>query len=265
MTLAHNNSMENLQSKLPLLHASGTMNWGLEQAVLEFIESLVTKSSVTIETGAGMSTLLLAAKCCNHFCITPSDSEIELIRAYCQEHSIDVGNVRFCKGLSQDVLPQLDLPSIDLVIIDGGHGIPIPFVDWCYLAPRLKVGGVLILDDVQIWTGAVLRDFLKAEWQWELIREFEKAVAFRKISDSVITDWGQQPFVVAQSELPNDWKWLTNKLHGHLSGIVTAIMTIGAQGAANKDTASELQHIKAELLCCADQIEALCTKKTTPV
>ncbi len=246
---------------LPLLHDAGTANWGLEAGVLAFIDELVSRDSVTAETGIGMSTVLLAGKGCEHYAITSSEAEVAEVQTLCHQRGIDDSKVRFMVGNSQDVLPHLTMPALDVAIIDGGHGMPIPFVDWCYLAPRLKVGGILVVDDVWIWTGAVLRDFMRAEWQWELVRTFGKAVAFRKKQDPVMLDWGGQPYLMARSRVPPDWKWNCNTLHGHIAAIDATLAQIERQGKANAETIDNLQWVEGELLDCVRRIEGICARK----
>ncbi|MEQ1693172.1 MAG: class I SAM-dependent methyltransferase [Gemmatimonas sp.] len=245
----------------PRLHAGESDNWGLEANALQYLDGLVTRQSVTAETGAGMSTILFAEKGCEHYAITPSEQEVSAIKEQCRQRGIDDANVRYCLGFSQDILPQLRLPELDLVIIDGGHGFPIPFVDWCYLAPRLKIGGILLIDDIWLWTGTVLADFLRAEWQWELVQTFDKAVAFRKKQAAVITDWGAQPFVMARSNVPTDWKWTCNALHGHIAGLDAALALTERQGDANAETIETLQWVERELLDGVRRIEGICARK----
>jgi hypothetical protein len=51
------------------------------------------------------------------------------------------------------------LPPLDIVLIDGAHAFPFPFLDWYFTASALKAGGLLVIDDVQIATGTILADF----------------------------------------------------------------------------------------------------------
>ncbi len=81
------------------------------------------------------------------------------------------------------MLPALDLGELDLVLIDGSHSFPQVFIDWFYVQEALKVGGAVIVDDVHVWTGRVLRDFLEAEPEWSLERRFQgRTVAIRKVA-----------------------------------------------------------------------------------
>jgi hypothetical protein len=87
------------------------------------------------------------------------------------------------------------------LLIDGQHAFPTPFIDWYYTADKLRVGGILIIDDTQLWTGQVLKQFLLEEAEWSLIEEFSaRTVIFRKEKDySHEKWWGQQPYVVRKS------------------------------------------------------------------
>jgi predicted O-methyltransferase YrrM len=185
--------------------------------VLGAIDAAVGPGSCTLETGAGLSTVLFALRGARHVCITPAAGEVARIRAYCETHAIDLARVRFEVARSEHVLPRLDLPALDLVLIDGGHGFPTPFVDWCYTADRLRVGGVLVVDDVHLWTGAVLRDFLAEEPGWALRDEFAmRAVVFEKTAPlPELPEWFAQPYVARRSRrggavgrlVRRAWRW----------------------------------------------------------
>jgi hypothetical protein len=87
------------------------------------------------------------------------------------------------------------------VLIDGGHGFPTPFVDWYYAGKRLKAGGLLIIDDTHLWTGAVLRNFLTEQPGWTLVENFamRSAVFRRDTVDDHFDEWVHQPYVVKRS------------------------------------------------------------------
>lgn len=169
--------------------------------VLQAIDAVVRPGWRTVETGAGLSTVLFALRAAEHLCVTPVAAEVERIRAWCAARGIDLGRVRFEVARSEAVLPRLDLPELDLVLIDGGHGFPTPFVDWCYTADRLRVGGLLIVDDIHLWTGAILRDFLAEEPGWALRDEFPtRAVIFEKTAPMpALPEWFAQPYVARRS------------------------------------------------------------------
>lgn len=52
------------------------ISYALATDVLEFIDCQVQKSSVTLETGAGISTILFALKGADHTCIVPDAEEV---------------------------------------------------------------------------------------------------------------------------------------------------------------------------------------------
>jgi len=171
-------------------HADGTECWALGKKELEFIFDNVPPKSNTLETGAGLSTALLAYLKCNHTCISPAKEEHRRIKEFCVQSGISTENTTFITAFSQDVLPSLQCEPVDFLLIDGGHGFPIPFLDWLYGSQKLKVGGIVIVDDTQLWTGEILKEFLLAEHQWELVETFHTAVAFKKKSIDIIKDWG---------------------------------------------------------------------------
>ena len=132
------------------------------------------------------------------------------IRAYRAAHAVDLGGVRFAIGRSEDVLPTLSLRDLDVALIDGGHGFPTPFVDWCYMAQPLRVGGLLVIDDIHLWTGRVLRDFLREEPGWTMRAEFPmRAVVFEKTAPMpALPEWFAQPFVRRRSSRRDaDTRW----------------------------------------------------------
>jgi predicted O-methyltransferase YrrM len=169
--------------------------------VLETIDAALRPGQRSVETGAGLSTIVFALRGADHVCVTPAVSEVEKIRAYCAAHAVDLGGVRFAIGRSEDVLPTLSLRDLDVALIDGGHGFPTPFVDWCYMAEPLRVGGLLVIDDIHLWTGRVLRDFLREEPGWTMRAEFPmRAVVFEKTAPMpALPEWFAQPFVRRRS------------------------------------------------------------------
>lgn len=198
-----------LLTSAPGIHGSGEVTYGISDDTLRFLDGNVTPESRTLETGAGLSTLLFAFKGATHTCITPSAGEVERLERHCAERGVSTERVRFVVDVSQRALPALEETArgLDLVLIDGGHGFPIPFVDWLFTAPRLRVGGLLVVDDTQLWTGEVLRDFLLAESAWRPEATFSRGCAFRKASDDVLKEWNHQPYVHDRSFAWEDGRW----------------------------------------------------------
>jgi hypothetical protein len=77
------------------------------------------------------------------------------------------------------------------VLVDGAHAFPYPTLDWWFLAPHLKVDGLMLLDDAYMPPVAAVVDHLRGSAAWALERpaSFRTAVA-RKLADEVPRpDW----------------------------------------------------------------------------
>ncbi|MBU2103029.1 MAG: class I SAM-dependent methyltransferase, partial [Candidatus Omnitrophica bacterium] len=177
--------------------------FALHTEVLEYICNTIGAGSNTLETGSGLSTVLFASRGSHHICIDPNREVLENIKAYCRECGVSVQGVTFYGERSENILPSLELNSLDLVLIDGHHAFPIPFIDWFYAARALKVGGVLIIDDINIWTGNVLKEFLLLESEWNIVKEVPRqAIIFRKEKEGGFSKQHyRQPFVMLKSDI----------------------------------------------------------------
>ena len=185
--------LQQLLADPPALHGSTTHS--LVRGALEWIDQL-PRPLRTLETGCGLSTLVFVLRGDEHVCITPDADEPDRVRRYCAEHEIDTGRVTFKIERSEVVLPTLAAQPRDLVLIDGSHAFPHVFLDYFYSAQALTIHGTLIVDDVHLWTGKVLRDFLQSEPEWEIVEEWDgRTSAFRKISKLRPRDWFDQPYV----------------------------------------------------------------------
>ena len=198
--------LDQLFADAPALHgpagAPGPTH-GLLDDALRFIDRTVRAGDRTLETGSGYSTILFALKSTQHVCIVPQRQEVDRIRAYCDEHGISTATVEFHFAPSERVLPALDLDRLDLVLVDGSHSFPQVFIDWFYTASALKVGGHLLIDDVHLWTGRVLRDFLLDEPEWAKVTELRGRTAiFRKTAEVDLDRlWTDQRYVRQRTRL----------------------------------------------------------------
>lgn len=196
--------LQELLHNPPLIHeeAPGKLtSWQLSDEVLYFINENVNENSVTLETGTGISTILFAIKASHHTCISPSQKQVERIKKYCHKHQINIDKIDFKIDFSEKVLPSLNINKIDLILIDGSHAFPIPFIDWYYTYQKLKVGGKIIVDDTQLWTGLVLKQFLILEPEWRFNKNSPpRSAIFTKIQKYAQTKWyAQQPYIVKNS------------------------------------------------------------------
>jgi len=169
-----------------MLHGAGDENWGLAWAALEWLESALAPGMATLETGAGTSTLVFAAGGTVHECVTVEAAEVARIRDECARRAISLGKVAFRIGPSHEVLPKLEHRPLDLVLIDGAHGFPYPVLDWWYVAPRLRVGGLMVLDDCYMPPVAVLLDFLRSRDDWRIQKSLgRRTVVVEKLGDAL--------------------------------------------------------------------------------
>jgi hypothetical protein len=191
---------DDLRASPPGLHGAGDEYWGLGWDALGWLEANVSKGMATLETGSGSSTIVFAAKGAAHEAVTPDPAEEERIRGECEQRGIDSSSVQFRIGPSHEVLPKLDARPLDLVLLDGAHGFPYPVLDWWYVAPHVRVGGVVLLDDAYMPPVRVVVDALRKQPAWEVAAIGHRTVAVRKVAD----------------ELP-PWDWHGERLGGRMS------------------------------------------------
>ncbi|HEY5110518.1 MAG TPA: class I SAM-dependent methyltransferase [Acidimicrobiales bacterium] len=164
--------------------------WRTQTSCYRFIADQVGRGSRTLETGAGLSTVLFAAWGCDHLAVVPFPDEAVAVEAYCDSHGIDRTTLRFDLRPSEVALPTLvGDRELDLVFVDGCHGYPMPVVDWFYGAGMLRSGGVLVLDDLQLPQVRNLVDtFLDSDPRWERLRATDKWIAFRRTTSGPLAE-----------------------------------------------------------------------------
>ncbi len=86
------------------------------------------------------------------------------------------------------------------MFIDGCHGFPSPIIDWFYGAGRLRRGGVVVFDDLQLpQVSLLIETFIEPDDRWQKLEETPKWGAYRRMSDGPLgEDWFVQPFFRAQ-------------------------------------------------------------------
>ncbi len=197
--------VEELLKNPPALHEVGgqATTYKLSDEALTFIDGHVDAKAKTLETGAGISTVLFALKGSEHTCIQPDTAQVERIKKFCSLNQIPTDQITFKIDGSENVLPGLKPAGLDLILIDGCHGFPAPFIDWYYAASGLKAGGLLIIDDTHLWTGNILKQFLLSEPEWKHETDFlARTAVFRKLKDEeLLKEWCFQPYTVQHSRL----------------------------------------------------------------
>lgn len=173
-----------LKAKPPPLHASGATCAGLHWAALEWLERTAQPGWATLETGAGMSTMVFAARGTEHEALTPAADEADRITDECRRRGISTERVRFRIGPSHEVLASWQPRTLDLVLLDGAHGFPYPVLDWWYVMPHLRPGGLVVLDDAYMSAVSALVEFLRSRPAWRI----EGAVGYRTVIVRKIVD-----------------------------------------------------------------------------
>lgn len=80
--------------------------------------------------------------------------DLEDIYKHCQDNIAIYGLKDYCSLLrakSEDVVEQFADESIDLLHIDGNHSEALSFKDATLYLPKVKVGGIIVFDDIW-WT-----------------------------------------------------------------------------------------------------------------
>lgn len=157
------------------------------------------------ETGTGVSTLLfLALEPGSVISISPAADLHERTRAEAEARGIDVRPLRFIDDRSESALPLLTLVEgveIDVGFIDGNHGWPAVFVDLCYLHRMLRPGGLLFIDDIQLYSVAQAVCFLRQqEPHYSFVGIDSKMATFRKgLDQPYLPDWRFEPFITSNT------------------------------------------------------------------
>jgi len=169
------------------LMAAPPVCWGVSVEVGRRLLEVVRPGWRTLETGAGLTTLVFALAGASHTAVTPNGHEAAAIKKYARSKGIAMRGVRFAIAASEDYLPRAQKTPLDLACIDGKHAFPWPVLDWFYAADRLRRDGVLVLDDCALPGVALLKGFLDGDrgWEAEARLDGDKTVFYRKRCDSL--------------------------------------------------------------------------------
>ena len=157
------------------------------------------------ETGTGLTTLLfLSLEPDVVISVSPAPELHDRTRVEARRRDIDLSPVRFVDDRSENALPLLALVEeveLDVGFIDGNHGWPAVFIDFCYLNRMLRPGGLMFIDDVQIYAVAQLVCLLRVQQpHYELVEAGPKMATFRKVLDlPYLPDWRMEPFITGNT------------------------------------------------------------------
>jgi hypothetical protein len=125
--------LERVIADPPIVHpeAPNGSAWRTGRRCYEFLAREVDAGSRTLETGAGLSTVLFSAWGCRHTAIVPDAAQANAITAYLETHGYPSAALVFDIRPSEEALPALAGDGeLDLVLIDGAHSFPLPIIDW---------------------------------------------------------------------------------------------------------------------------------------
>lgn len=184
----------------PAVHPMGDALgvWSTDEACYRFIAERVGSGSRTLETGCGASTVLLAALGAEHVCVTPGPQEMDRLLDHGASRGISLDRVRFEIASSHEALPRLAAEGLelDLVLVDGGHGFPLPILDWFFAGGLLRAGGVVVVDDLALPAVRMLRRVLDRDPRWRRVAGTRKWAAWeRTTSGPLAEDWTSQPYL----------------------------------------------------------------------
>jgi precorrin-6B methylase 2 len=136
----------------------------------------------SVETGCGGSTIVLSHASEHHiaFAIEGTDRSITELRDH---NELRCESVTFVEGETMNTLPGYQFENdFDLALLDGPHAYPLPQIEFAYLFPRIRAGGWLVMDDIQIPSVYELFHFLKNESCVTLEEVVVRTAFFRKVS-----------------------------------------------------------------------------------
>jgi hypothetical protein len=136
---------------------------------------------LSAETGCGGSTIVFSQISEKHiaFAIEGKDQTISELRAH---PSLRADTVVFVEGETRKTVPCYEVGgTLDLVLLDGPHAYPLPQVEFVHLFPRIRIGGWLVIDEIQIPSVNELFVFLKGEPTVLLEEVVVRTAFFRRV------------------------------------------------------------------------------------
>jgi SAM-dependent methyltransferase len=162
--------------------------------ILRRIEQLLPQySDASAETGCGNSTILFSNISRHHkvFALDDRGQEDSSVDCFMDCPMTDHRSLEFIPGPTQLVLPSYRSHlTYDFVFIDGPHGYPFPELEYFFLYPHIREGGMLIIDDVNIPTIGRLADFLAEDEMFELVEMVSTTAVFRRTERPLFSPYG---------------------------------------------------------------------------
>lgn len=179
-------------------HAAGS----LSIETIRSLQHLLPKNGTSIETGCGKSTILFSNISESHLVFSYDDrnlGERSSVNYFFKCPYTRLDSVRVIYGPTQKTLPGYEIPPLDAALIDGPHGFPFPELEYYFIYPHLKEGGILIIDDIHIPTIGLMHSILKEDPMFEPLMVLESKTAVLRRTDAPVFDptgdgWWLQPY-----------------------------------------------------------------------
>lgn len=210
------NDIDAFLDDIPKLHSwDGGATWntgGFTRSelagIIDTIRRDIGAGAHVAETGAGNSTVaMVLAGADKVVSIAPDEPLFQRIAEACRRFGREPMALEPHVSFSEDVLPRLAESVegtgrlLDFALIDGGHGWPTVFVDFCYLNRVLRQDGFLMVDDIQIHAVKELARMLMEDKNFALVKKFRKTFIFRKkTAIRYLPDFGGQPYIRRRSK-----------------------------------------------------------------
>jgi len=172
-------------------------SYPIDDDVLNYMSSIVNSHHVTLETGGGYSTIVFAAKSKKHICVNPDVTSNKLIKNWLQNKGYSIDKLCFIEDSSDKGLARLEFTDqVDVALIDGNHSFPFPMIDWHFIDGYLAIGSKLLLDDTQILSVRIVKEFLLSEPSYKHIDTIGRCTIFEKVKGTRTMGWLTQERIV---------------------------------------------------------------------
>lgn len=193
----------------PVLHkpdGEHLIQWGFSESMIRWLDAHMR--GLVVETGCGLSTITMLANKCTVYTVDLDASLFDRVSDYCRAHEIDMASLWMATaGKSEHLLPDLlerrGPEFFDGAIIDGAHGLPGCMIDLHFIAQLLKIGGKMVVDDVQnIWQCAFMNSWVETCGKFKRLDRVGRGWAWEK---TATIDWTKYDF---DSQPKVKWEFL---------------------------------------------------------
>jgi hypothetical protein len=226
-----NQLIEEISQLPPDWHKVGSVSTFALEAIVKHAETL-GDIDYTMETGSGKTTLLFS-HLSKHHLVFAYDGGSGSITQVQDSPLFKRETTHFIEGSTQRTLPNYSFEKkLKIALIDGPHAYPFPDLEYYYIYQHLEIGGLLLLDDIQILSIGRMFEILKYDDMFELLEVVDNNLAFFRRTTAPLfepfednwwlqryntrlsengkenasyTGFVKQALIPKISELPSDW------------------------------------------------------------